>query len=77
MHGPVNVKFAMTIYKTALMYKTKTCISKRNILTYAAQKVSELPSEKIARSIYQIAAVSLGFAKEHKTVWKFCSRYNF
>jgi hypothetical protein len=58
----------MAISNAALIYKTKICISKRNVLTYAAQKVLELPSEKIARSIYRIAAAYLGFAIEHKTV---------
>jgi hypothetical protein len=68
MHGPLNVKFSMTISKTPRIYKTKICISKRNVLAYAAQKVLELPSEKIAWSIYRITAASLGFAIENKTV---------
>jgi hypothetical protein len=58
----------MTISNIALIYKTKICIYKRNVLTYAAQKLLELPSEKIAWSIYRIAAASLGFATEYKTV---------
>ena len=58
----------MIISNTALIYKTKICISKRNVLPNAAQKVLELPSEKIAWSMDRIAAASLGFALEYKTV---------
>jgi len=57
-----------TISNTALIYKTKICISKRNVPTYAAQKVLDLPSEKIAWITYRIAAATLGVAIEYETV---------